>query len=85
MFEWLINLPVWIQTPLVVVVAVLICVAAAWLLHWVMWRIVPPTAHERMALGLLQMEDQPPANAVSVPEHQQTMATQDKESEGSQQ
>lgn len=51
MFEWLINLPVWIQTPLLVVFALAACLALASLFHALLWRVVPPTEQEKSIAG----------------------------------
>ncbi|MBC2681136.1 hypothetical protein [Corynebacterium anserum] len=51
MFEWLINLPVWIQTPFLVIVALVACFALATLFHALLWRILPPTEEEKAIAG----------------------------------
>lgn len=50
MFEWLVNLPVWVQAPLVVLVVLAICAVVAWGIHALMWKIIPPTAQEKSLL-----------------------------------
>lgn len=51
MFEWLINLPVVVQTPLVVVCALVVCLALAAVFHALLWRVVRPTDEERKVAG----------------------------------
>lgn len=51
MFEWLINLPVIVQTPLVVVCALVVCLAFAAVFHALLWRVVRPTDEERKVAG----------------------------------
>lgn len=63
MFEWLINLPVWVQTPLMVVLVLLIAAVCAWALHAVMWKVIPPSRDERVMLG--QELDSSPHNEQS--------------------
>lgn len=52
MFEWLINLPVWVQTPLMVAIVLVIAGVCAWVLHALLWRVVPPSKAEKAMLGL---------------------------------
>ena len=52
MFEWLINLPVWLQTPLMVAIVLVIAGVCAWVLHAVLWKVIPPSEAEKAMLGL---------------------------------
>lgn len=52
MFEWLINLPVWVQTPLMVAIVLVIAGVCAWVLHAVLWKVIPPSEAEKAMLGL---------------------------------
>ena len=51
MFEWLINLPVWVQTPVVVVMVLASCVVLASIFHVLLWRVIRPTDDEREVAG----------------------------------
>jgi len=59
MFEWLINLPVWLQTPLMVAVVLLIAAIVGWGLNALMWRVIPPNHEERAMLGIDTVPNQP--------------------------
>ena len=52
MFEWLINLPVWVQTPLMVVIVLVIAGVCAWVLYALLWKVIPPSEAEKAMLGL---------------------------------
>lgn len=51
MIEWLVGLPVWLQTPLFVLVVTALCAAIAVAMRAVVWWIVPPTQEEARVLG----------------------------------
>lgn len=51
MIESVINAPVWIQTPLVLLVMLVVCIPVAVGLRLLVFRILPPTAEERRLLG----------------------------------
>lgn len=63
MFEWLINLPVWLQTPLMVAVVLLIAAIVGWGLNALMWKVIPPNHEERAMLGIDNVPDQPTSAA----------------------
>ena len=63
MFEWLINLPVWLQTPLMVAVVLLIAAIVGWGLNALMWRVIPPNHEERAMLGIDTVPNQPTSAA----------------------
>ena len=63
MFEWLINLPVWLQTPLMVAVVLLIAAIVGWGLNALMWKVIPPNHEERAMLGIDTVPDQPTSAA----------------------
>ena len=63
MFEWLINLPVWLQTPLMVAVVLLVAAIVGWGLNVLMWKVIPPNHEERAMLGIHTVPDQPTSAA----------------------
>ncbi|MGP9723980.1 hypothetical protein ACT3SZ_08205 [Corynebacterium sp. AOP40-9SA-29] len=49
--QWILDLPLWLQTPLVLVVLVLVAAAVAIVLMKVAFGLLPLSAEERQAFG----------------------------------
>lgn len=75
MFEWLINLPVWVQTPLMVAIVLVIAGVCAWVLHALLWRVVPPSKAEKAMLGLDVPAQEDPAQKDPAQKAQREKAT----------
>ncbi|WP_297006142.1 hypothetical protein [uncultured Corynebacterium sp.] len=49
--QWVVGLPVWFQTPLVLAALALVAVAVAAALRWVLFRVLPRDDAERQVFG----------------------------------
>lgn len=49
--QWVVGLPVWFQTPVVLAVLALVAVAVATVLLWVLFRVLPRDQAERQVFG----------------------------------
>ncbi|MBC6794155.1 hypothetical protein [Corynebacterium sp. LK28] len=57
MMEWLINAPVWIQTPLVFLALFVVCAALALIWLVIALRIFPASAEEKRVHGALTLRE----------------------------
>ncbi|CAI36754.1 hypothetical protein COJE103337_07055 [Corynebacterium jeikeium] len=57
MMEWLINAPVWIQTPLVFLALFVVCTVLALVWQVIALRIFPASAEEERVHGALSLRD----------------------------
>ncbi|MCG7258791.1 MULTISPECIES: hypothetical protein [unclassified Corynebacterium] len=57
MMEWLINAPVWIQTPLVFLALFVVCTALALIWQVIALRIFPASAEEDRVHGALSLRE----------------------------
>ena len=57
MMEWLINAPVWIQTPLVFLALFVVCTALALIWLVIALRIFPASAEEKRVHGALTLRE----------------------------
>lgn len=57
MMEWLINAPVWIQTPLVFLALFVVCTVLALIWQVIALRIFPASAEEDRVHGALSLRD----------------------------
>lgn len=51
MIDSIVNAPVWVQTPVVLIVLLAVCSVVAYGLQFLLFTIVPSTAEEREAFG----------------------------------
>ncbi|MEJ6548810.1 MULTISPECIES: hypothetical protein [unclassified Corynebacterium] len=66
--QWVLDLPLWLQTPLTLVVFVAVASAVAVVLMKVAFGVLPATADERRAFGSPGNPADPPGAAASRPE-----------------
>ncbi|MGO1949941.1 MAG: hypothetical protein ACTH1D_09915 [Mycobacteriaceae bacterium] len=57
--QWILDLPVWFQTPLVLAVLVLVALGIAFILFTVVTRAVPPSDEEEHAFSAEDAEGEP--------------------------
>lgn len=57
MMEWLINAPVWIQTPLVFLALFVVCTVLALIWQVIALRIFPASAEEQRVHGALSLHE----------------------------
>ena len=57
MMEWLINTPVWIQTPLVFLALFVVCIVLALIWQIIALRVFPASAEEERVHGALSLRE----------------------------
>lgn len=55
--QWVVGLPMWFQTPLVVAALALVAIAVAAVVLWLLAVIMPPNEEERQVFGLPDRKD----------------------------